>query len=677
MALVPPPEAIFVELSRSFFGSVLGNREKMRLLRREFSTKQMEKEHRRSCRELFIALEFDERAKSVAEQNIWEEVMSSWSIEQKVWTFDAPIRHIIWELLIHLYVPGAARRAAFWMIDDRSDEGLPDGRFWYLPEPDYESPSKLQLPVQQVLDWAFDLIGLSIESYAVQLAEDQSEKGVSNPNKDPKAKIARALYRWQQGETLPDQDSIKHTFPDRLTESKDTGSNRDSRLPFSGCWEYNSDEDLQYNYQSAREFIQNRNLSIARLRFDLDISEDALTRAVNGHPPEDEKARFTFLVGRRFARPSMKTVRQMLLFARAMQDGYMRLLKLLCPDVEPTCADPHKNHILELTHIFKLIYNLTLEAYRTKAEEGTQSQDQYFEEKLKKCAPWLVNTLSIILPSNFQRVGPNQNSICERLSRRFSEIQDGDRLQAYIPSFEDRDEFRKIFEREDQSLRNVVAEFRDHLWHCERLDRRAAVEEIDKETRVWFLNNLAQDTNAPDVIRAASTNRLATIAKGTALEGVWFQTKLEMARQKGDHALVEKLLNRTKELDPLDRWRPVWLHQKARHQINLNEWNEAKESLKEAIELTRLRSFGPTRGLLSLDLLGLELTKSAYNQRNHGGLVRDVIMFGVIDVPPTDEWVVVTAESHFWKEVYKPYDGTTRRKKAIKQNKKKRRNSRV
>ncbi|UUV05941.1 hypothetical protein [Ruegeria sp. YS9] len=667
MALVPPPEAIFVELSRSFFGSVMGKREKTRLLRRELSMKQIEKEHRRSCRELCVALEFDESAVRDAEQNIWEVVMSFWQIEQELWTFDAPIQHIVWELLIHLYVPGAARRAAFWMIDDRSDDGLPDGRFWFLPEPDPADPSRLQLPVQQVLNWAFDLIGLSVEGYAVRLAEDQIENGICNPDKDPKAKIARALYRWQQGIALPDQDSIKRTFPDRLAESGDTGPNPKSRLPFSGCWEYDKGEDLEYNYQSARDFIQARNLSIPRLRFDLDISEDALSRALDGHPPEDEKARFTFLVSRRFARPSMKTIRQMLLFARAMQDGYLRLLKLLCPDVQPTCADPRENRVLELTHIFKLVYNLTLEAYRSTAGHETGAQDQHFEAKLKACVPWMVSAFATILPSNFRYPDAARTGICERLSRRFSEIQDGDRLQAYLPGSGDRDEFRKIVEREYRSFKNVVAEFQDHQRHCERLEHQAAVEEIEKETRLWFLNNLAQDTNVPGVIRAASTNRLATIAKGTALEGVWFRDALEAARQKGDRTRVDKLLGEAKELDPSDRWRPVWLHQKARHHINLNEWNQAKTCLKEAIELTRIQSFGPTRGRLSLDLLGLELTKSAYNQRNHGGLVRDVIMFGVVDVPPTDKWVVVTAETHFWEEVYQPYAGTTRRKRTSKQ----------
>ena len=57
-----------------------------------------------------------------------------------------------------------------------------------------------------------------------------------------------------------------------------------------------------------------------------------------------------------------------------VQDGYIRLLKTLCPGTDPPCADPQQNKLLQLFALYKLVYNLTIDAWRHWPSPGRGSR---------------------------------------------------------------------------------------------------------------------------------------------------------------------------------------------------------------------------------------------------------------------------------------------------------------
>ena len=62
---------------------------------------------------------------------------------------------------------------------------------------------------------------------------------------------------------------------------------------------------------------------------------------LEGNATDDENAHFVTLLAQRYRPPSPRTIRQYFRVARAVQDGYVRLLKFLFPDVDPLCAKPN------------------------------------------------------------------------------------------------------------------------------------------------------------------------------------------------------------------------------------------------------------------------------------------------------------------------------------------------
>nr|PMC94599.1 hypothetical protein CJ183_21595 [Acinetobacter ursingii] len=65
-----------------------------------------------------------------------------------------------------------------------------------------------------------------------------------------------------------------------------------------------------------------------------------------------------------------------------MQNIYHRLVKSLCPDIEKYCVDAQKNKVLQLFSLYKVIYNLTIEAWRNCRAQGEVAEDIWFEDHL-------------------------------------------------------------------------------------------------------------------------------------------------------------------------------------------------------------------------------------------------------------------------------------------------------
>ncbi len=180
---------------------------------------------------ILSALDLDEQARQHIVLNIEEWTGFHKAVELQTWTGNASQQQVLWHLLAYSYVPGLARRIAFWSLaGDQAgrpfDAGMSGGEFWFLPHWDQEK-YKIDLPVQQVMVWLQDLLGEQSHEQAFQNLE-REEKG-----KSVNANALRKLQGWRLEGRLPKSakeiDELFHdeakldfygTFPNKLVTEK-------------------------------------------------------------------------------------------------------------------------------------------------------------------------------------------------------------------------------------------------------------------------------------------------------------------------------------------------------------------------------------------------------------------------------------------------------------------------
>ena len=314
------------------------------------------------------------------------------------WTFEADARQIIWDILGYFVAPVVARIIANWNLPEPLDKDMPSGRFWYLPEPYEGNDTKLKMPVAQVVDWLLDLLDMPLEDFAEERADklDEKEDSVSES-------MIRSLYKWKNG-TLPDLYSIDLYFPDKMD------------VRYRGVFRFDGIAEPEDRFKAALEFVEKRGLTPEALQMEINISDpDRIKRIMAGDTDAEQRAEFVEKLANRYALPLPSTIRQRLRIARAVQEGYTRLLKFLCPEVMADCSEPDKNKLLQIFTIFKRVYNLTTEASVQKGHMGEQAENEWFEAKLLE---------SFIDPELFLSILPSQRETANRelgtiLSRRF------------------------------------------------------------------------------------------------------------------------------------------------------------------------------------------------------------------------------------------------------------------
>ena len=312
-------------------------------------------------------------------------------------------------------------------------------------------------------------------------------------------------------------------------------------------------------FDLTQAFAHRRKLSADILWFEINMERDEISAALRSEADTDLRIRFTDRMARRYSVPSMKLVRQRLFFARACQDGYRRLVKFLCPDTDPACADPAENRVLELIDIFKLIYNLTIDAHEQRGDSSFEAMDNWFEEHLPP--QFRAGLFCSIMPSLIKDGDANHTMVAERISRILAEADESGTLRLYSSHVPE--EILHVFERETALTEAIYRrhEYRD--WYRKRLDRSVALSEIADETRLWFLHSLAGDASLLADYRQAAAIRLKNVAKGTCFEMFGTLRQIEDALVNGEKDRVEALLAEAKTLPSADSWRPVLLRYSA------------------------------------------------------------------------------------------------------------------
>ena len=647
MSSLPLPESILMEIHKS-----LDCRSYQTSKKNKFSTGKASIEtHLAMGKEIvhaiFTSLDMNPQTSEDISQNFVEFANINKYLELNTWTFAADQRQILWMLLGYLYLPGLARHAASWSIPDHSDhepldKGMPGGRFWYLPElREVDGKFELYLPVAQVIDWVVDLLGMPIEKFAQELLPKDSQAQES---------LTRSLYHWQN-KVIPLPTTIKAYFSDKMD------------VKFRGAFSMDNERSPEDQYALAVEFVTRRQITVEKLRMEIPMTQVGRLEAVlDGSADKYEKAYFVKCLVDRYSTPSPRIIRQRLLIARMVQDGYFRLLNFLCPGVDPECVDPKQNKILQLFAIYKIIYNLTIDAWSNCGDQGEMAENAWFEEHLPISDRY--GLFLSILPSRKETASME---LAQLLTRFFLNLKSGAELEDHVGLDEKSAEniIKRNIERtkalndEDDAVKSLIGRTKySSPWRA-----------LQQEDRYWVVSQVAHNTSLTPRAKEAAIQRLRELAS-TPVEAVQ-ATLIELhgylngdrhKRPKDTRTRVQILLDEVEASEGYDLWKAAILQYKAKHMLACNDFEEAEKLFRAALDVADERNYGALRGEVARDCLALAVANHCLIPNNHVRYFREMISGGIVESEeiPSIEDTARLAANHFWETLYNPYPGVER-----------------
>jgi len=500
-------------------------------------------------------------------------------IRNLVCTHQAEPRQVIWYLAGYLYMPSLGKQLAYWQIEEPLDKGMPGGRFWYLPE---ACGDELKLPFTQVCEWLEDLLGDQLMAMAPQLAGSLDQ-----------ASVSRTLYNWGKNKSVtPSRSTIESYFSD------------ESQLNFTGTLSLGHDLDLETKFEAVKAFVGEKGLTAESLLqevTDHEVVECALSCASDA-VHETVKARFVELITERYAKPSMKTIRQRLVVAKAAQAGYKALFDLLQgDDVDYTCADPRKNKVLQLIQILKVSYNLAMDAH-IECHGNRREWDRYFDAAIPK----LYRTDLFLSVMRTVSADCTENLVYQ-LSRMLNDLKAGEQLETLL-------HFDEASAQEVLSVKRT----RWAQWAAENIEMKSANDRIRSKSPWRVLqtmehyravSSLLQDTTLSFKARWQAAQRMRELARTPEQKLGAVISELSLILHNDDRKQqtstsrdqVEELLIEAKGLGAEELCKAVWLNYKAKHQLSCNHFDEARKTFREALISCGERSYGQLHGQIARD----------------------------------------------------------------------------
>lgn len=592
---------------------------------------------------IFRALEIhkDELACADLSNHIVNFALFQKALELKTWTFNAEANQVIWHLVSHSYIPGIARFMAFWNLDDITDKGMPGGYFWYLPT-ETADRARVMMPVEQVCNWLLDLLGIPLDKVRdVNLSDKNSET------------LIRNIYNWKNGK-VPRFETIKSNFPDT------------ANIPFKGCLYIDKSLSEEKQLSQIIEFIELKGLSPADLVHEIPIKKSAIIeKIIEGNADSESSQKFISLMCIRYAQPSFKTIRQRLHIAKAVQDGYKRLLKYLCPGVSPSCEDLDKNKVLQLCHIYKYIYNLTIEAHRLN--HGELEENAWFDNKLSD-----IDKHGLFISVAPSRFSCSSSLLGELFTKRFM------RMMPDTP-------LANLFDPNPESNLDVFKQklIEQKLWAEETIAEAELKKQVrkgspwrsfKKENNYWVITQFAQSNSYSNRIKEAAIQRLHDLSKSPIEEAGAILLEcsylIDLPKNKRPVDIENRLASLLEDIEQhagFDAWNAPLLCAKAKHFISINEFKSGVQLFKHALEACEKRSYGPLKGLIARDTLATLLQVEKLNENNHERYLREMMANNAFEVASpfvkiSLEAVADDLDTHFWTELYKPYRGTQKLK---------------
>jgi hypothetical protein len=644
MSTLPSIETILLQIHQGLGGGTYQTKKKS-----NFATGQMQlSNYQKMAEEIFSAicdtLELDSVARDDILGNLMELASFNKAVELNTWTFDADQRQILWMILGYSYFPGIARHAAFWNLEGAMDKGMPGGRFWYLPElRDVDGKISIYLPVAQVVDWLLDLLGIPLEEFigvrGQSLNDTEEEDGET---------LIRSLYYWRQG-TVPNPTSFMKYFPDEM------------QVSFKGTLYFDRKLSLDKQFSSVMAFTTRREFTAEKLRQEIPMTQPELLEDIlNGNASDDLKTTFVSCMVDRYEAPSPKIIRQRLLFARMVQDGYVRLLKFLCPGVDPMCADPQQNKLLQLMAIYKLIYNLTLDAWRNCQYQGEEAENSWFEDHLPIFDKHRL--FLSILPSRREEA---YKELSELLTRHFAKLQPGTALDDHIGL--DEMSVKRIARRNVERDKNFADERIATERLVDRMQKSSPWRALQSEHRYWVISQVAQHPGLTPKAKDMSIKRFFEVSDTPeqTITAILLELDLYLngernKRPKDSCNRVQVLLDKAESNDSYRLWEAAILQYKAKHLLATNDFSGAGKLFREALNKVNKRGYGPLIGEVARDCLAVEVANQKLIINNHEKYYREMLAGGIMEVAENIPGIEETsrwASDYFWGTLYKSYPG--------------------
>ena len=591
---------------------------------------------------IFEGLDMDPRARLDAIDSLMEFGNAHKFLELNIWTFAADQRQVLWSLLSHFYIPSLARRIAFWNLGQPMDKGMPGGRFWYLPDlREEDGQTSIHMPVAQVVDWLLDLLGTSSKQEVASLL-GQSQKA---------DEFLRSLYNWRKGTSTITAQKIDEYF----------AGDDNAKLDFKGVFTPDPKQTPAEQFDQALEFVQRKGLTASALRLEISMTQEGVLEAVlNRQVDEATQATFVHHLAERYAQPTMTTIRRRLRVARMVQDGYIRLLKTLCPGTDPLCADPQQNKLLQLFALYKLVYNLTIDAWRHCHHLGEAAENQWFDEHLP---PWDKHSLLLSITPSLRSMG-NQ-VLAHWLTRQFFDMQPGAPLEDCFPL--DAAQAPAILQRKLERIQEFDDEIARENQLVERIKTSSHWRALQGETSFWVVGQVAQNPAISPLARQAATQRLRELASTPAqtvqtitLELHAYLNAEKRHRPKDVQTQVNALLAEAEASEGYALWKAPLLQYKAKHLLACNDFAGAERCFKDALEAGRERNYGPFVGEAGRDGLACAVANQRLLTDNHNPYYRAILQGDVVDCSdqiPSIQDVARAVARYFWDTLYKPYPG--------------------
>lgn len=601
--------------------------------------------------EIFKALLMNKRASKDAKGNLLEWVNFHKHLELNTWTGNASQRQVLWHVLAYSYVPGMARRLAFWNLagvhgQRPIDAGMPGGKFWFLPNWVIEKET-LTLPVPQVIDWLLDLLGASsFQGFHLGLERERFKE-----NGGDEAVILN-LENWRKGAKPQNALLIDEIFSNK------------TKLTFGGAFLLDRNLSLEDQFETALTFVHRKKLNSQTLHDQIPITVERLDAILDGTAPDEEKQEFVRQIALRYAKPSMATIRQRLRVARMTQEGYKSLLKAVCGDeVEPTCTDPAKNKLLQLLALFHNVYNLTIAA--SKNADTDEAQDAWFESRL---APWdKADLLLSIVPSQRETA---HLDLGKRLTRKFMALEPDSPLEDLVPLGDGN--AKEVIQRRLLGLKQEYEEDIRLMTLVEKVRQSSPGRALEAESSYWVVSQFAQKENLSPNARALAIKRLNDLAAtpgqtvgAIVLELGFLLNGEPKQRPKDIQQRVQSLVDKA-EINPqgYGEWKAPLLRLRAKHWLMQNEFEKACKDFKDALKACSERGFGGVRGEIARDGLATDIAVNGFIPQNQGTYYRNMLYYGMFpDGMASIEDTAVWCDEFFWNDLYHPYPGMERKER--------------
>lgn len=608
--------------------------------------------------DILSSLGVDEIAQLQARHNftVWSGVNNF--LERNIWVAHSNPKHVIWLMATHVYAPGLGRHLAFWDSEQKTDPGMPGGRFWYLPAVMEENDEVLTMPVTQVLDWLLDLLSGSIDELAQTLTDSNM---IGSREKDTVAdarSIRKTLGNWHTGKRTPGINKILEFFPNRLN------------LKFKGTFEWDENNSLDENFERARAFVKLKGLNEHALSVETPIPEEMAKNLLeNDQLSAEVKDYFCHHISLRYHTPTIQKIRKRLLYARAFQATFFKLAEAIgVSDKARRLPNPSVNPAMQVISIFQMVYNTTFDSCKRADDKTTERQ--LFRETLEECYP--LESQTTLLSVN--PLDGSLHFLSNQLNKRLMELGSTERVQDESPFTGSEERFMALYKRKAELLRACQIEHKESDWLITAPTDIELYQRIDNTQNWAALNSLVCFDTISLPARRAAGWRMVDLAS-TDLEQAYGLVSLlsqllndpdKRNRPADARELADTLFNRLRQLPTADHLKPLILQLEAKHDLANNSLEESKKKFDQALRNLRRQGFGTIRGEVARDALAVFACghHPGFNQDACDQYRLSIIYYGGLEEPvmylPSTEEMVKEVRKYFWENLYQPYEGVPR-----------------